>query len=155
VVAAQSAEILLIHASFDARDLERALDEMARRGEHGGPFFRELAPHARQDQREHAQQKHGPEAPWKPRAEETADKLRRKRKRRPLLGRLPGAIQVKVHQDAIEIRSRVEWSGIHQEGGRANHGAEMPARPFLWWSPGFLEDVEEAALLYVTHNWGR
>lgn len=145
----------MIHGSFDTRALERALDEMARRGEHGAPFFRELAPRARQDQREHARQRQGPEAPWQPRAEQTAARLRRKRKRRPLLGRLPGAIQVKVHPDAVEIRSRVAWSGIHQEGGRANHGAEIPARPFLWWSPDFLDDAEEAALLYVTRNWGR
>jgi phage gpG-like protein len=145
----------VIHARFDARALERALDEMARRGAHGTAFFRELAPRARQDQREHAKQKQGPEAPWKPRDEKTATRLRRKRKRRPLLGRLPGAIQVKVHPDAIEIRSRVAWSGIHQEGGQANHGAEIPARPFLWWSPDFLGDAEEAVVLYVTRNWGR
>lgn len=145
----------MIQARFDARDLDRAIDEMARRGERGAPFFRELAPRARQDQREHARQKQGPDAPWKARDEKSAARLRRKRKRRPLLGRLPGAIQVKVHPDAIEISSRAAWSGIHQDGGQANHGAEIPARPFLWWSPDFLGDAEEAALLYVTRNWGR
>lgn len=136
--------------SFDERALERALDELARRADDG--WFREIAPLARADQRDHARRQEGPEGRWSGRDPATGGG---KRSRRRVLGRLPGAIKVQVHQDAVEITSRVDWSNIHQEGGQAGNGAIMPERPFLWWSEAFLQDAEEAAVLYITQGWSR
>jgi phage gpG-like protein len=142
----------VIEGRFDSRQLERALDELGRRADEG--WFRELAPAARADQRDHARHQEGPEGRWPRRDPDTVAAPSRKRlRRRRVLGRLPGAIKVQVHPDAIEIRSRVAWSNVHQEGGTAGHGASMPARPFLWWSEEFLETAEEAALIYITRAW--
>ncbi len=139
----------MIEARFDARALEGALDELARRAE--DDWFREVAPLARADQRDHARRQEGPEGRWDARA--PAAKGRRSRRR--VLGRLPGAIKVQVHPDAVQITSRVAWSNVHQEGGGAGNGAIMPERPFLWWSEEFLVDAEEAALLFITRTWSR
>lgn len=140
----------MITAQLDDRGLMRAIDEVARRADQD--FFRELAPEARADQRDHAKNQEGPESHWAPRKEVPG---RRKRKTRRILGRLPGAIQVRTHPDAVEIQSRVRWSGIHQDGGTANNGAQIPARPFLWWSEEFLDVAGESALIFITRNWGR
>ena len=142
----------MIEGHLDTRRLERALDDIGRRADQG--FFRELAPRARQDQREHAMQQEGPDGQWAPRDPDThAWRQGRRRRRRKLMGRLPGAISVKVHPDAVTITSKVAWSGIHQDGGTVGHGAQLPARPFLWWSEKFLGDAEEAALSYVLQGW--
>jgi phage gpG-like protein len=136
---------------LDDRDLQRALDELARRAERG--WFREVAPLARADQKEHAQRQEGPDEKWAPRDPDTT--ARRPRKRRRVLGRLPGAVKVSVHPDAVEIESRVAWSDAHQKGGIVGNGARLPERPFLWWSEEFLADAGEAAIIYTTRNWGR
>lgn len=138
----------MIAGAFKSRDLERALDELARRAE--DDWFRAVAPIARADQRDHAKRQEGPEGKWDKRAPAT-----RGGRRRRVLGRLPGAIKVTVHPDAVTITSRVAWSGAHQDGDRVGHGAQLPERPFLWWSEAFLEDAEEAALRYITKAWGR
>jgi phage gpG-like protein len=142
----------MIEARFNIRALERGLDELARRAD--GDWFRELAPLARADQREHARQQQGPEGRWQGRDPDTVAAGKGRRRRR-VLGRLPGAIKVQVHPDAIEIQSRVPWSGVHQEGGGVGNNATIPARPFLWWSEKFLGTAEEAALLYITREWSR
>lgn len=140
-----------MEARLDDRELQRALDELARRADRD--WFREVAPLARDDQREHAQRQEGPDGKWAPRDPDT--NARRPRKRRRVLGRLPGAIKVRVHADAVEIESRVAWSDAHQKGGTVGNNAVLPERPFLWWSEEFLDDAGEAALTYVTQNWSR
>jgi phage gpG-like protein len=140
-----------MEARLDDRDLQRAIDELGRRAEQD--WFRELAPLAREDQREHAQRQEGPTGRWAPRDPDA--NARRPRRRRRVLGRLPGAIRVRVHPDAVEVASRVAWSAAHQEGDTVGHGARLPERPFLWWSEGFLKDAGAAALLYVMRDWSR
>ncbi len=34
-------------------------------------------------------------------------------------------------------------SATHQDGGTGNHGAKIPARPFLWLSMNFLSTAED------------
>jgi phage gpG-like protein len=95
----------------------------------------------RADQVEHARHQEGPDGAWPKRAThaERAQRHRGRRRkrasRRRLLGRLPGAITLRYDRDSIVITSKVAWSAIHQDGGRAGHGAKIPARPFLWVSP--------------------
>lgn len=60
-----------------------------------------------------------------------------------LLGSLPNRT-VQVQQlggDGLRAFSRVPWSGVHQEGGRAGRGSRIPARPFLWLSSKFRDLV--------------
>ena len=48
-----------------------------------------------------------------------------------LLGKLASTIRAVVKKNELVVRSIVEWAGVHNEGGSAGHGADMPARTFL------------------------
>lgn len=49
---------------------------------------------------------------------------------RPILGGLPQTLEVQVTAGAVTLRSRTreEWSDVHNEGGGAGHGAQIPER---------------------------
>lgn len=142
----------MIEARVDVRSIERDIDELVRRGDRAGPILRELARPMRQDQREHARARRGPEARWSSLAPSTR---RKRRRRRRLLGRLPAAVTYRASADELRARSRAYWSSVHQTGGRVGRGARLPARPFLWLSEAFLRDAVEAFLDYVSRVWGR
>ena len=144
----------MITGRIDLRSTERGLRDLLRRADRVGPFFQALLPELRKDQRDHVRQRQGPEQRWPALSSATVAKPRAKRKRaRKLLGRLTTAVQYRAGTDAARATSRVRWSGIHQDGGRAGHGAEIPARPFLWLSGDFLDDATGALLDYVARNW--
>lgn len=147
----------MITADFDIRSIERGLDHLARRAERARPFFEALKSPLREDQRDHKRAKEGPDGMWPKRVQPTPRSHGKKRKRRSkrLLGKLTTAIGYRASSAAVVARSKIPWSGIHQEGGEAGQGAQIPARPFLWLSPGFLRDAGEALLSYVTRDWGR
>jgi len=109
------------------------------------PAWKEARKPARADQREHAKEEEGPDGPWIPRRSRTRarSKSGRRRRARKLLGRLPRALQIKHDKRRLLIRSRVRWSGVHQEGGVAGRGAQIPARTFLWPSDELLGKVAE------------
>lgn len=48
-----------------------------------------------------------------------------------LLGRIAQSIRSKSKRYSAEVWSEVPWSGIHNEGGVAGHGAKVPKRQFL------------------------
>lgn len=58
---------------------------------------------------------------------------KRKSDRHQLLGKLRKSIErrVDVGQGEAIAESRVPWSGVHNKGGAAGHGAKIPARVFL------------------------
>lgn len=48
-----------------------------------------------------------------------------------LLGKLASTIRAQVTKSELVVRSIVDWAGVHNEGGPAGHGADVPARTFL------------------------
>jgi len=60
-------------------------------------------------------------------------KLDKKRKsaKHKLLGKLASSIRASIRKNTLEVYSRVEWAGIHNKGGTAAHGANIPKRTFL------------------------
>ncbi len=119
--------------------------------------FRELGKPTRIDQRQHHVAERGPAHRWPALAASTIARNRypratkgrkraggRWRKKLPsisavmgrkLLRRLPAALISRASSHSLIVFSRVRWSGVHQEGGRAGHGARIPQRQFLWISP--------------------
>jgi phage gpG-like protein len=53
---------------------------------------------------------------------------------RPILGRLPETLEVQVNGSTMTLASRTgkHWTAIHNEGGRAGRGADIPARPTIF-----------------------
>lgn len=103
------------------------------------PAWREVRKPFRADLADHRKRREGPDGPWAPRASSTKTRTSGRKRARRLLGRLPTAIVVKTDRGKLTATSRVRWSAIHQDGGRAGHGARIPARTFLWASERFLE----------------
>lgn len=138
------------------------------------PAWSSLRRPMRDDQADHAKAQAGPDGKWPKNSAKTVERRRqaargRRRamkaaktkakfsnKRRQfragrLLGSLPNRT-VKVQQlgsDGLLAISKVKWSGVHQEGGRAGRGSRIPARPFLWLSDRFKRQVVEAIEQHV------
>lgn len=145
----------MLAATVDISEAIDALDGMKRQGDRLGPAFRELRKPMRADQREHAKKQEGPEGRWQPRAPITGASARAKRRRRrKLLGRLPGAITVRATATSVIAESKVAWSGVHQEGGKVGRGARIPARPFLWLSDAMIEKAIAVFEEHLLEGWG-
>jgi phage gpG-like protein len=118
------------------------------------PVFREMKPVLKTDVARHFAAKAGPDAPWPGRSRSGWHRIRaqagntyKRGKRKGALnargqkryssqlGRLRGVYRWRTAKKRMEMHSKVPWSGIHQEGGTAGHGARIPARPFLWAGP--------------------
>jgi hypothetical protein len=56
---------------------------------------------------------------------------RRRISRHKILGRLSGSIYWDVQGRTAKALSRVPWSGVHNLGGTAGHGARIPDRTYL------------------------
>lgn len=121
------------------------------------PAWRESRKPLRADIRDHAKRQAEPGGTWAPRASSTRRRVggavytssRMTRRAKKTLGRLPTAFSVLVERRRAILRSRVAWSAIHQEGGRAGHGAQIPRREFLWTSGGALENVAKILAEYI------
>lgn len=51
--------------------------------------------------------------------------------RKKLLGRLPRMQRPEISGSTVKMVNMVPWSGVHNEGGTAGHGAREPARTWL------------------------
>ena len=47
----------------------------------------------------------------------------------------------RVRNAQLVIESKIEWAGVHNEGGRAGHGAEIKERTFLEWTTDDFEEL--------------
>lgn len=141
---------------IDLGEVERSFDAMKRRGRELGQAFRVLKPEMRADQRDHAARREGPEGSWPPLAQSTlAKRASLGRLRRRPLGRLTSAVTYTASKDGVVARSRVPWSGAHQEGAVVGRGSRLPARPFLWLSDRLIERAKEILARVVTDAFGR
>ncbi|MGB0972350.1 MAG: phage virion morphogenesis protein, partial [Mycobacterium sp.] len=104
------------------------------------------------DQRDHQRAQRGPSGPWPPLATSTR---RGRSGRSGMLGGLPGAIRTRATADSLTISSLVPWAAAHQEGAVVARGHILPARPFLYFSDGFVDDIEEDLGIYIAQAYGR
>lgn len=106
------------------------------------------------DQRHHWRHDEAPDGQWPGLAASTLARRVRKRGRdktgrnrswpTKLLGRFPTALASVASRHELVIKSRIaRFSKIHQEGGVAGHGARIPRRQYLWWSPWVLDQVKK------------
>lgn len=58
-----------------------------------------------------------------------------------ILGKIAQSVSGKAKSLEAEVKSKIPWSGVHNEGGVAGHGAVEPERPFLY------VDAEDAEVL--------
>ena len=63
------------------------------------------------------------------------------------LGRLAGSFKSTIRGGTLTRESTVPWAGVHNEGGTGAHGAQIPARPFL-----YLEDDDVDALVGILQD---
>ena len=66
-----------------------------------------------------------------------------------LLGAIAASITAEWSKTNWEMASRIPWAGIHNEGGTANHGAQIPKRTFLEWTPDRVEMFAKMANDYI------
>ncbi len=71
------------------------------------------------------------------------------------LGLLPGGIYFNASPVSVQARSPVKWAGVHNVGGRVGHGAVIPARPFIFFSPPFMKRAHDEIVAFVVAGWGR
>lgn len=66
-----------------------------------------------------------------------------------LLGAVANSISAKFDKSNWEMFSSIPWAGIHNSGGTAGNGANIPARVFLEWTPARIEKFVQMANEYV------
>lgn len=172
--------VLRVDFGFDDRKVRRGLRKMADQRKRLSKVFRQLRPVLREDLLQHAEAEESPSGKkWKPRAESTVARVekrasthtrvvreRRKRKMHgpqretrvskkmtSVLGTLPLSVSTKTRGHSLTAKSRVEWSGVHNEGGTVGRGARLPEREFVAFSPSFLGTAEEELIDFVHEGW--
>lgn len=63
--------------------------------------------------------------------------------RHRLLGRLPTSITAKLSRSMLQVYSRVPWAGVHNVGGSAGKGSNIPARTFLTLKDEDMDVLEQ------------
>lgn len=118
------------------------------------PAWKEARQPLRRDIADHRKQQKGPDGVWPRLATSTQERRLGKRRARKLLGKLPTALQTISDRSRVAMRSRVAWSGVHQDGGRAGRSS-IPARPFLWASELAVDAVAAIVARHLGKLWGR
>lgn len=148
--------MLKLVSKLDAREVEKSLAELERRGQNPLPAMRVIRMEMRTDQRDHASGKEGPDGKWPPRSAATI-KAARKGSGRPrrFMGRLTTAVDYLAQHKQVIGRSKIPWSGAHQEGATVGKGVKLPARPFLWISDRLLEVSARVLTRFIVNGWGK
>lgn len=159
-----------LEVNIDLAQVNAGLARLHDAGHDLAQVFRDSRKDVRIDQKDHAKHEQGPAGRWASLSPYTAIRRLGRRgaqgKRRgrhrigPLklkggriLGRLPGALDVKADRYGLIARSRAKWSGVHQDGGVVGRGQRVPARPFLWISPKLLRAVVARVDERLTAAW--
>jgi phage gpG-like protein len=64
-----------------------------------------------------------------------------------VLGKIASSFRSTIKSGTLTVESKIPWAGIQNEGGRAGHGAVIPARPFI-----FLEAQDVDVLREILVN---
>lgn len=86
------------------------------------------------------------------RREDRAAKKIDRLERGALLGQVANSFSINFDKTSWEMFSRIPWAGVHNEGGTAGHGAKIPARVFLEWTPDRLEKFVAMANEYLANR---
>lgn len=86
------------------------------------------------------------------RREERAARKIDRLERGALLGQIANSFSVNFDKTSWEMFSRIAWAGVHNEGGTAGHGARIPARVFLEWTPERIEKFVAMANEYLANR---
>lgn len=174
--------VIRVGFGLDDRKVRRALRKMDQHRKALGKVFRQLRPVLREDLLNHAEAEESPDGKaWAPRAPSTLAKVekrastytqthRQRRKRKMhgplresksttrmtnLLGQLPLSVNTGARKASLRARSKVKWSGVHNEGGVVGNGAHLPAREFVGFSSEFLATAQEELEDFVHEGWRR
>lgn len=157
--------MLELDVDIDLEDVIEGFDAMSRAGRNLHPVFRPLEPVLKADIRAHFDLREGPDGPWPPLAAATQakrrqDAVRRGKPRRTKSGRKSRAVAkplnrlktsftVRSGRDFLRGKSKVKWSGAHQDGATVGHGAELPARTHMYASDLFMDICVSRILNWV------
>lgn len=83
------------------------------------------------------------------RREERAARKIDRLERGALLGQIANSFSIDFDKTSWEMFSRIAWAGVHNDGGTAGHGARIPARVFLEWTPERIEKFVQMANEYL------
>ena len=83
------------------------------------------------------------------RREDRAAKKIDRLERGALLGQVANSFSIDFDKTSWEMFSRIDWAGVHNEGGTAGHGARIPARVYLEWTPERIEKFVAMATEYL------
>ena len=86
------------------------------------------------------------------RREERAERKIDRLERGALLGQVANSFSIDFDKTSWQMFSRIAWAGVHNEGGSAGHGAKIPARVFLEWTPERLEKFVQMANEYLANR---
>jgi len=129
----------------DTRDMRRGVAAMLRRTRSASSFFRAAKTLAREEVKGHQRRRRGPGGePWP---------ARRRRMRRPVLGKLPGGYKWQANSDGVVGEQRIPWASVHHTGGTVGRGSVLPARPFAGFRDVFQKKLAEGWLAYVSEAW--
>lgn len=157
-----------IEVQLQAQDANRVFAELIKRGTDLTPLHQELGEFLTESTKQRFQTSTAPDGtPWAPNAPATylayLSKFSKSGKvskagssraggKKPLIGetgRLSREIYYQADATGVEISSGEEYSAIHQFGGIAGRGVQIPARPYLGLSPSDEEAITEIAGSYL------
>lgn len=158
--------------NIDLDDLVKAEGVIKRRARNLKKPFSRLSLPMKSDQKANFARREGPEGKWPPLAAETRGrkghkkrrgqtagrtKTGRRRKRAATLGLLKQAFVIQFGKQHLIARSTARFANgttaeIHQDGGVAGHGAQIPARTHLWMSAQFIERALKEIRNYIVEK---
>jgi phage gpG-like protein len=136
---------------LDLSKIKKANKRLSRSAKDLRPVWREGAPVLRADVREALKKREGPEGKHPPHSKATLAKRRQQRKSpaagkrwkrklaRGMLGKLWAPLTTGISPKTLLIRSRVKWSGAHQEGATVGRGVTLPERTHVYITGPFLD----------------
>lgn len=68
------------------------------------------------------------------------------------LGAIASSIGYDVQGSTLTVFSHIPWAGAHNDGATVGHGARLPERKFLEWTPERIAKLGEIAAQYVTEK---
>ena len=71
------------------------------------------------------------------------------------LGAIANSFGIKIDKGSLEIFSHITWAGVHNEGGTAGHGAAIPQRKFLEWTPQRIAKLCEISQQYMLEKFAK
>ena len=72
-----------------------------------------------------------------------------------ILGKLASSIFATISPDTLTLTSRPDWSSVHNDGGTAGHGAKIPKRTFMEWTPERLAKIGKIVVYGFQDAWNQ